>query len=113
MASSRLKPAELVQRLPLQVEQLGQLLVAAVGVFDPLGQLALVALDHLLLLAELFDLLLEGILPLVEQPLAFVQLLAELGQLAFAFGLLLDGHFLDFQLGLLSAIAGLRDRRGQ
>ena len=114
--------AELVQRLPLHVEQVGQLFVAAVGVFDLLGQLALVALDHLLLAAQLLDLLLERVLALVEQPFALVQLLAQLGQLALAFGLLLDGHFLDFQLGFLAAIgafaigagddlAGLRFRR--
>ena len=81
-----------MQRLPLQVEQLGQLLVAAVGVFDAFGQLALRGLDHFLLLAQLLGLLFEGVLPLVEQAFAFVQFLANLAQSLFAFGLLLDGR---------------------
>ncbi len=92
--------AELVQRLPLQVEQLAQLFVAAVGVFDLLGQLALVGLDHLFLLAQLVGLLLERVLPLVEQALALVQLLPDLAQLALSLRLLLNGQFLDLQLGL-------------
>ena len=100
--------AELVQRLPLQVEQLGQLFVAAVGVFDSLGQLALVAFDHPLLLAELLGLLLEGVLPFVERAFAFVQFLAQLGQFAFAVGLLLDGRFLDFQFGFALKLVASR-----
>ena len=84
--------AQLVQGLPLQVQQLGEFLLAAVGVLDALGQLALGALDHLLLLAEHLGLLFQGVLALVEQPLAFVQLAAEAAQLLFAFGLLLQGQ---------------------
>ena len=59
MASSRLSPLSCVQRLPLEIEQFGQFFVAAIGFFDLLGQLALVAFDHLLLAAELVGLLLE------------------------------------------------------
>ena len=76
VASSRLRPLELVQRLPLHVQELGQLLLAAVGVLDLLGQLALRALDDLLLLAELLGLLFQGVLALVQQALALVELLA-------------------------------------
>ena len=101
------QPAQLVQRLPLQVEQLGQFLLAAVGVLDPLGQLALGALDDLLLLAELLGLLFQGVLALVEQALALVQLVAELAQFLLALGLLLEGQFLDFQLGLAAAVVDL------
>ena len=104
MASSRLRPLSWCRVCRCSVEQVVQLFVAAVGVFDPFGQLALVVLDHLLLLAELVGLLLERVLPLVEQPLALVQFLPELGQLVFAFGLLLDGQFFDFQLGLFAAV---------
>ena len=84
------QPAELVQRLPLHVEELGEFLLAAVGLLDPLGQLALRALDDLLLLAELLGLLLQGVLPLVEQALALVEFAAQAAQLLFAFGLCLD-----------------------
>ena len=97
-----------MQRLPLQVEQLGQLFVAAVGVFDPFGQLALVALDHPLLFADLLGLLLDRVLALVEQAFAFVQLLAELAQLAFSVGLLLDGRLFHFEFGFALVIARVK-----
>ena len=51
--------------------------------------------------------LLDGILPLVERALPFVQFLANLGEFFFPFGLLLDGLFFDFQLGFFFAILGL------
>ena len=102
------QPAQLVQRLPLQVQQLGELVLAAVGVLDALGELALGALDHLLLLAQHFGLLFQGVLALVQQPLALVQLAAQAAQLLLAFGLLLQGRFLDFQLGLAAAVLHLQ-----
>ena len=102
MASSLAQAAELVQRLPLQVEQLGQLLLAAVGVLDPLGQLALRGLDDLFLLAELLGLLFQGVLAFVEEALAFVQLAADLAKFFFAFGLLLE---------LISLISSSASRR--
>ena len=101
------QPAELVQRLPLEVDLLRQFFVAAVGVFDFFGQLALVAFDHPLLTAKLLGLLVEGVLALVEQPFALVQFLPEPGQLAFALGLLLDGALFDPQLGLLDEIGAV------
>ncbi len=84
------QPAQLVQGLPLQVEELGKLLLAAVGVLDPLGQLALRALDDLLLLAKLLGLLLQGVLALVQEALALVEFAPQAAQLLFAFGLGLD-----------------------
>ena len=99
--------AELVQRLPLQVEELGKLLLAAVGVLDPFRQLALRALDDLLLLAKLLGLLLQGVLALVQQAFALVELAAQAAELLFAFALGLDRLFLDFQLGLAAAVLHL------
>ena len=101
------QPAQLVQRLPLQVEELGQFLLAAVDVLDPLGELALGGLDDLLLLAELLGLLLQGVLALVEDPLALVELLAEGAQLLLPLGLLLKGQLLQFQLDLPAAVVHL------
>ena len=85
--------AQGVQGLPLHVEHAGQLFVAAVGVFDLLGQLALRRLDHFFLAPQLLVLLLQGVLALVEQALALVQLLTQLGQLALSLGLLLRWPF--------------------
>ena len=99
--------AQLVQGLPLQVQQLGEFFLAAVGVLNALGELALGALHHLLLLLEHVGLLLQRVLALVQQPFAFVQLAAETAQLLFAFGLLLEGRFLDFQFGLAAAVLHL------
>ena len=99
--------AQLVQRLPLQIEQLLQFLVAAVGVFDAFGQFALGGFDHLFLFAHLLALLLDGVLPLVERAFPFVQFLPHLREFFFAGGLLLDGKFFDFQLGFFFAILGL------
>ncbi len=99
--------AELVQRLPLQVEELGKLLLAAVGVLDLLRQLALRALDDLLLLAKLLGLFLQGVLALVQEAFALVELAAEAAELLFAFALGLDRLFLDFQLGLAAAVLHL------
>ena len=101
------QPAQLVQGLPLQIQQLGEFLLAAVGVLDAFGELALGALDHLLLLAEHLGLFFQRVLTLVQQPLALVQLAAEPAQFLFAFGLLLQGHLLDFQLGLAAAVLHL------
>ena len=56
-----------MQRLPLQIEQFLQVFVAAVGVFDALGQLSLGGFDHLFLLAQLLGLLLDGVLAFIEQ----------------------------------------------
>ncbi len=79
-----------MQRLPLHVDQLGKVLLAMVDLLDPLGELALRGLDNLLLLADLLGLLLQGILPLVQKPFAFVKLAADLAVLLFAFLLLLE-----------------------
>ena len=84
-----------------------QFFVAAVGVFNALGQLALGGFDHFFLLANLLGLLFDGVLPFVEQPFAFVQFLANLAKFLFAVRLLLDGHFLDFQLGFFFAVVGI------
>ena len=102
--------AQFVQRLPLEVEQLGEFLLAAVGVLDSLGQLALRALDDLLLFLKLFGLLLQGVLAFVQDAFALVQFLAEFAEFLLAFGLLLDGHFLDFELGLALPTLGLLHR---
>ena len=99
--------AELVERLPLQVEEFGQLLLAAVDVLDPLGELALRGLDDFFLLAELVALLLQGVLPLVEDPLALVELLAQGAELLLPLGLLLKDQLLQLQIDLAAAVVHL------
>ncbi len=93
-----------MQGLPLQVEDAGQFFVAAIGFLDLVGELPLGRLDHLLLAAQLLALLFGGVLAFVEQAFPLVEVLPHFGQLAFPLGLLLDGHFLDFQLGLFAAV---------
>ena len=99
--------AELVQRLPLQVEELRQVLLAMVGLLDLLGELALRGLDDLLLLANLFGLFLQAVLAFVEEAFAFVEFAADLAKLLFAFFLLLEHQLLDLQLALAAAALGL------
>ena len=84
------QPAQFMQGLPLQVEELGEFLLAAVGILNFLGQFALRALDDLLLLAKLFGLFLQGVLAFVQEPLAFVEFAPQTAQLLFALGLGLD-----------------------
>ena len=99
--------AQLVKRLPLQVEELRQVLLALVGLLDLLGELALRGLDDLFLLADLFGLLFQGVLALVEEAFAFVEFAADLAKLLFAFVLLLEHQLLDLQLALAAAVFGL------
>ncbi len=99
--------AQLVKRLPLQVEELRQVLLALVGLLDLLGEFALRGLDDLFLLADLFGLLFQGVLALVEEAFAFVELAADLAKLLFAFLLLLEHQLLDLQLALAAAVLGL------
>ena len=96
--------AQLVERLPLEVEQLGQLLLAAVDVLDPLGELPLRLLDDLLLFPQLLGLLFEGVLALVERPLALVQLFAQGAEFTLALGLLLKAQLLQLQFHLAPAV---------
>ena len=72
-----------MQRLPLHVEQFGELLVAAVRVLQTFGQPSLRVLDDPLLLAQVVGLLLNRLLALVEQPFPFAQLVADLAQFFF------------------------------
>ncbi len=71
--------AELVERLPLHVEEVCQFVMRRLvsSIFS--AQLALRAFDHLLLTAKLVVLLLERIVPLVELAFAFVAALAAAG----------------------------------
>ena len=92
------QPADLVEGLPLKVQELGQLFLALADFLDFFGQLPLRALDDLLLFAELLGLLFQTVLAFVELALAFVDLLAQDAEIALGFGLLLDGLLLDLQL---------------
>ena len=71
------------------------------------ASLRLVAFDHFLLFAELLGLLLERVLALVEQPLAFVELAADFAEFFLALFLLLEHHFLDLQFALAAAVVGV------
>jgi hypothetical protein len=90
--------ADLVEGLPLKVQELRQLLLAVADFLDFLGQLPLRALDDLLLLAKLLGLLFQTVLAFVELALALVHLLAKNAEISLAFGLLLDGLLFDLQL---------------
>ena len=100
--------AELMQRLPLEVEQVVELLLAAVGVFELLGQLALVVLDHLLLLLKLVGRAASSRSCCLSRCRsrsnvfcrAFVELLFDAGFFA-------EGQFLGFDFGFLVAGGGL------
>ena len=109
--------AKLVERLPLHVQELGEVLLALVDVLDLLSELALRGLDHLLLLAELLGLFFEGVLPFVQQPFAFVELAADFAELFLALFLLLEDHLLKLQLALAAAVvrvlSGLGNDRGR
>ena len=57
--------------------------------------------------SDLLDLLFQGVLALVREAFALVQLAAEFPQLFLVFGLLLDSEFLDLQFGLAAAVCHL------
>ena len=59
-----IQAAQVVQRLTLQVQQLGQFFVAPVGVLQSLGQSPLCALDDPFLLAQIVGLLFDRLLRL-------------------------------------------------
>ena len=99
--------AQLVQRLPLHVEELRQLLLALVGLLDLLAELALGGLDDALLFADLLGLLFEGVLPLVEKALALVEFAADLAKILLALLLLLEHQLLELQFALAAAVLGL------
>jgi len=101
------QPAQLVEGLPLQVEELDELFLASVDFLDPLGELALGLLDDLLLLAQLIGLLLEGVLALVHRAFPLVQLLAQGAELLLALGLLLDRQLFELQLRFPPPAVGL------
>src|SRR5687768_15064813 len=101
-----------MQRLALHFEQFAELLVPAIDVVLPFGEPSLIRLDHFLLLAEVVLLLREGLLPLVERPLAFAQLVADARQLALRLRLrselsLLDRELRFFQFGRSLALGPL------
>ncbi len=81
--------------------------LATIGVLHLLGQLALVALDHFLLLLQLVAPLGDHVLLLVELPLALEDFLPRLIELLFDFRFLAERHLLGLDLGLLVAGVGL------
>jgi hypothetical protein len=82
-----------VERLALEVQKLGQLLLSAVRVLDPLGELALGLLDDLLLLVQRLGLLLQRVLALVQRSLPLMEILPCGTEFSFAFCLLLQRRF--------------------
>ena len=97
--------AELVQRLPLQVEQLGQLFVAAVGVFDFLGQLALRLPSTIRsCLRSCSACCSRASWRLSSRRSRSCNSWRSLANFAFAVGLLLDGRLFHFQFGLAAEI---------
>ena len=99
--------AELVQRLPLQVEELGEFFLAVVGVLDLLGELALRGLDDLFLLADLLGLLFQGVLALVETGVRAREVRRGSCEAPFRFRPVLEHQLLDLQLALAAAVLGL------
>ena len=103
----RAQAADLVEGLPLGIEQVVQLGLPAVGVFELFGQLALVVLDHLLLFLELVGAAFEQVLLLVEMAFAFERFLPGFVELIFDAGLFAKGQFLGFDFGFLVPGGGL------
>ncbi len=98
----RAQAADLMERLPLDVEQVVELGLPAVGVLELFGQLALVVLDHLLLFLQLLGPLLHEVLLLIEMPLALEQLLTCVVELILDPCFFAKCHLLGFDFGLLS-----------
>ncbi len=67
-----------MESLALDVEQIVELGLATIGVFDLFAELALVVFDHLLLLLKLVGAAFEHILLLIEMAFAFEQFFGEL-----------------------------------
>ncbi len=91
--------ADLMEGLPLGVEQIIELGLAAADVFDLFGELALVVFNHLLLFLDLLGARFEYILLLVEMALAFEGFLASFVELVFDARFFAQRHFLGFNLG--------------
>ena len=87
----RAQAADLMESLTLGVEQVVQFGLAAVGVFELFGQLALVVFDHLLLFLELIGATFEQVLLFVEMPLAFERFLPGVVELIFDAGFFAKG----------------------
>ena len=102
--------ADLMQRLPLDVEQVVELRLPAIGVFQLFGQLALVVLDHLLLLLKLVGAAFEQVLLLVEMALAFERLLPSIVELLFDARFFAKSQLLGLDFGFLVAGGGLNFR---
>ena len=98
---------DLVQRLAVHFQHLGQFLGAAVAGFHFLGQPALGGFDDPLLLLDVVGLLRERLLAFVQDAFPLAQFVAELAQLLLGFRLLLERLFLDFQLGGSQPIGGV------
>ena len=99
--------ADLVQGLPLDVEQVVELRLPAVGVFELFGELALVVLDHLLLFLKLVGARFEQVLLLVEMAFAFERLLPGFVELLFDAGFFAKGQLFGLDFGFLVAGGGL------
>ena len=104
VASAWLRPLSSCSVCRCRSRSLDSSSLRLVGLLDLLGQLALRGLDDLFLLADLLGLLFQGVLALVEEAFALVELAADLAQLLFAFVLLLEHQLLDFQLALAAAV---------
>lgn len=101
------EPAEFMKGLALEVEKLGEFLISLFGVLNSLSEFSLGALDDLLLLAEMFRLLFEGVLSLVEAAFADVQFLTELAEFLLAFGFALDSELFEFEFHFAATVLHL------
>lgn len=99
--------ADLVEGLPLGIEEVVEFDLSAIGVFDFLGQFALVVFDHLLLFLKLVGAAFEEILLLVEMAFAFEQFLPDFVELFFDAAFFFEGQFLGFDFGFLVSGGGL------
>jgi hypothetical protein len=92
-----------VESLTLDVEEVVEFGLAAVGILDALSELALVVLDHFFLFLQLLGALLQQVLLLVEVPLAVEQLLSLIVKLLFDAGLFFQGERFGLDFRFLAA----------
>jgi len=98
---SRLGLRRFLVALPLDVEQIVEFPLAAVGVFELFGQFALVALDHFFLFLELIAALGDHVLLFVELPFSLEHFLPHIVELIFYATLFSQRQLLGLHFGFL------------
>ena len=99
--------ADLVQGLPLDVEEIVEFRLAAVGIFNSFAELALVVFDHLLLFLKLVGTALDEVLLFIEMPFALEEFLPGVVELVFDARLFAERELFGLDFGFFMACSGL------